>query len=82
MAPHTHTKDPHWSPLEGFNEISPLSKIRVNKGKRIRHSSCFSYMNSAIVDKGKFLFINIFQLTEEEGKTEVEEYHHFILKAL
>lgn len=39
---------------------------------RIKHSSCFSYMNSTIVDEGKFPFIEVFQLTEEEGETELE----------
>lgn len=30
-------------------------------------------MNPTIVDEGKFLFIEVFQLTEEEGKTELEQ---------
>lgn len=30
-------------------------------------------MNSTIVDEGTFLFIEVFQLTEEEGKTELEQ---------
>lgn len=42
-------------------------------------------MNSTIVDEGTFLFIEVFQLTEEEGKTELEQnitilplMHHWI----
>ena len=42
-------------------------------------------MNPTIVDEGKFLFIEVFQLTEEEGKTELEQniailqsMHHWI----
>lgn len=29
-------------------------------------------MNSTIVNEGKFLFIEVFQLIEEEGKTELK----------
>ena len=36
--------------------------------ERIQHSSCSSYMNSTIVDEGKFLFIELFQLTERKGR--------------
>lgn len=42
-------------------------------------------MNSIIVDEGTFLFIEVFQLTEEEGRTELEQnitilqlMHHWI----
>lgn len=56
-----------------------------NWRERIKHSSCFSYMNSTIVAEGKFLLTEVFQLTEEEGKRKLEQditilqfTHHWI----
>lgn len=73
--------DQHWRMLMNQPIILKTGKYR----ERIEHSSRFSYMNSTIVDEGKFLFTEVFQWTEEEGKTDLEQNsailqftHHWI----